>query len=138
MVVRSQENIWSACGTVISESQQPNFSLYCYYLLNFKAILCFNWSLHCTVLFLPKRPLLLPTNFKIRDFVVCQNGTSLYILVPTSLYYLSTNLIRRWLISFIFVVSLNRPLSQPWRFVALTPDGRPYYYSTGVGKFKPI
>ena len=103
----------SACGTVISESQRPNFSLYCYYLLkewsrpsvsnvtsadvrlatpvardqfcdvigsrhefhlklrtdwapklfnetnetdplNLKAILCFNWSLHCTVVFASK------------------------------------------------------------------------------------
>ena len=49
LVVGSQENIWSASGTVISEYQQPNLSWYCYYLLNFKAILCFNWSLHCTV-----------------------------------------------------------------------------------------
>ena len=54
LFVRSQENIWSACGTVISESQRPNFSLYCYHLLHFKAILCFNWSLHCTVIFAQK------------------------------------------------------------------------------------
>ena len=37
----------SACGTVISESQRPNFSHLGCYFLNFKVILCFNWSLHC-------------------------------------------------------------------------------------------
>ena len=44
----------SACGTVIYESQRPNFSQYSCYLLDFKAILCFNWSLHCTVVFAQK------------------------------------------------------------------------------------
>ena len=40
LVIRSpRKHIWSARGTVISESQQPNFSLYCYHVLKFKAIL---------------------------------------------------------------------------------------------------
>ena len=43
-----------ACGTVISESQRPNFGRQCYFLLNFTSILCVNWSLHCTVLFTKK------------------------------------------------------------------------------------
>ena len=54
LVVGSQKNILSAHCTVISESQRPNFSLYSYYLLDCKAFLCFNWSLHCTVFFAPK------------------------------------------------------------------------------------
>ena len=54
LLVGSEENIWSARGTVISESQPPNLSLYCYPFLNFKAILCFNWSLHCTIVFAQK------------------------------------------------------------------------------------
>ena len=54
LVGSSNKKVKTACGTVMSETQQPNFSLYCYYLFNFKAILCFKWSLHCTVIFAPK------------------------------------------------------------------------------------
>ena len=50
-IVGSPKNILSAYCTVISESQRPNFGRQCYILLNFKAILRFNWSLHCTVVF---------------------------------------------------------------------------------------
>ena len=53
-IVGSSKNILSAHCTVISESQRPNFGRQSYFLLNFKAILSFNWSLHCTVVFAPK------------------------------------------------------------------------------------
>ena len=39
----------SAFGTLISVGQRHNLSQQCFYLLNFKAILCFNSLLYCTV-----------------------------------------------------------------------------------------
>ena len=71
-IVGSQKNIMSAHCRVISESQRPNFGRQSYFLLNFKAILCFNWSLHCTVVFAQK--LLLATNYEITGLVVSQSG----------------------------------------------------------------
>ena len=50
-IVGRPKNMLSAHCTVIYESKRPNFGRRCYFLLKCKAILCFNWSLHCTVFF---------------------------------------------------------------------------------------
>ena len=74
----------SACGNVFSESQRQSFSHLGCYLLDFKAILCFNWSLHCTVVFGQKATS--PADkYEIKCLVVRQNGTNIHWSVPTSL-----------------------------------------------------
>ena len=42
--------------------------------------------------FLPKKSLLLLTNYEIKGLVVSHNGTNIHLLVPTSLNYPATNL----------------------------------------------
>ena len=63
------------------------------------ATICLVIKLSCGIIFryivlyfLPKGTLLLPTKYKIRGFVVHQNGVNIHLSVPTSLYYLATNL----------------------------------------------
>ena len=56
LVISSNKEVKSACGTVISESQRPNFSLYCYYLFDFILKLSCALIGHYIVLyFLPKK-----------------------------------------------------------------------------------
>ena len=50
----------------------------------------------------PKQPLLLPTKCRIRGLVVRQNDTNPHLLVPTSLYYLQTDLYTS-VVAFIYV-----------------------------------
>ena len=46
--------------------------------------------------FLPKKSILLPTNYKIIGLVIRQNGANIHWLVPTSPHYPATNLYNRW------------------------------------------
>ena len=108
LVGSSNKKVKSACGTVISESQRLNFRLYCYYFLNFKAILCFDWSLHCTVFFCPKRQLLQLTNYEIRGLVVSQRGTNIHWSVPTSLLDQTINLYTL-VVGFVYFCRLVEP-----------------------------
>ena len=54
----------------------------------------------------------MPTKYRIRPLVVCQNGPNINTSVPKSLQYPATNLyIHRWSILFIFVGLWKGPFS---------------------------
>ena len=55
-------------------------------------LFCDSICRYSVLYFLPKRPLLLPTNYEIIGLVVSQNSANIYLSVPTSLQYLPTNL----------------------------------------------
>ena len=63
------EKVKSACGTVISESQRNNFATICLISKPSCGLIC----CYIVLYFLLKTALPLPTNYKIKDFVVSQN-----------------------------------------------------------------
>ena len=76
------------------------------------AIFVINLKLSCgfifryiVLCFYPKKPLLLPTKCKIRGLVICQDDAMFHSLVPTSLYYLPSNLYTS-VVDFIYVCRL--------------------------------
>ena len=123
-IVGSPKNILAAHCTciVISECQRPNFGRQWYFLLNFKAILCFHWSLHCTVVFAPKY------NFSCQPIMKEQVWSSARV-APISIgrclqvfCTLQSICINRWLIWFIFVASWNRALTLISECVLTNPN----------------
>ena len=69
--------------------------------------------------FLPKRPLLLMTNCKIRSLVVSQNGSNIHSSVTTSLQYPATNLYTL-VVDFIYFRLLVEPALNADIYVKMT------------------
>ena len=73
---------------MFSVSQLNNFGRQYHYLFNFRCLI----GRYIVLYFLPKKPLLTPTNHKIRGSVGSQDGAYCYWSVATSLCWLPTNL----------------------------------------------
>ena len=83
---------------MFSVSQLNNFGWQYHYLFNFRGLI----GRYIVLYFLPKKPLLRPTNHKIRGSVGSQDSAYFHWSVPTSLCYLPANLYTS-VVDFIYV-----------------------------------